>query len=230
MEEFLSKYKEILLFMLVYWFFCFIMVFQDGSFLYLMLSWNVLLAVLPLIFIKNSERSLMQGKLGYSVLWVISWLFFFPNSVYMITDFIHISNDKFMWIVKVERHSLDSGVVYGRDIIIWAKLLIIGIGFIFALLVGLESFYIFEQNLKEVTSKGLSFTGVLLVSLLSGIGVYIGRFLRFNSWDILFNPIQLIKQIVISIDSFSIQFVTTFTIFIIGCYILYKIFRKTISS
>lgn len=76
MEEFLSKYKEILLFMLVYWFFCFIMVFQDGSFLYLMLSWNVLLAVLPLIFIKNSERSLMQGKLGYSVLWVISWLFF----------------------------------------------------------------------------------------------------------------------------------------------------------
>lgn len=155
---------------------------------------------------------------------------FFPNSVYMITDFIHISNDKFMWIVEVERHSLDSGVVYGRDIIIWAKLLIIGIGFIFALLVGLESFYIFEQNLKEVTSKGLSFTGVLLVSLLSGIGVYIGRFLRFNSWDILFNPIQLIKQIVISIDSFSIQFVTTFTIFIIGCYILYKIFRKTISS
>lgn len=230
MEGFFSKYKEMLLFMLVYWFFCFIMVFHDGSFLYLMLSWNVLLAVLPLIFIKNSEKSLMQGKLGYSVLWMIPWLLFFPNSVYMITDFIHISNDKFMWIVEVEKYSLDSGVVYSTDIIIWAKLLIIGIGFIFALLVGLESFYIFERNLKEVTSKGISFTGVVLVSLLSGIGVYIGRFLRFNSWDILFNPIQLIKEIVISIDSFSIQFFTIFTIFIMGCYILYRIFRQIISS
>lgn len=226
MKIFLKKYKEIIFFMLVYWIVCLLMFFKDTSFLYIMLSWNVLLAVLPLVFILKSETSLMQGRLGHSILWMIPWLLFFPNSVYMITDFIHISNDKFMWIVEVEKYSLDGGVVYSTDIMIWTKLLIIGVGFLFALLVGLESLYIFDKSIGIITLKPVSFLGVVLVSLLSGIGVYIGRFLRFNSWDMLFRPIQLFNQLVIGIDRFTIQFVATFSIFIIGCYILYRIFRR----
>lgn len=230
MEGFFKKYKEMLLFMLVYWLICLFVFYQDFSFLYLMLSWNILLAVLPLIFIKKSEICMEQGKLSNSIFWVIPWLFFFPNSVYLVTDFIHISKDVFMWTVEVPRYSLESGTIYSNDIMIWAKLLIIGIGFFFALLVGLESFYIFEENIKIMTSKFLSILGVLVVSFLSGVGVYIGRFLRFNSWDILINPIGLISEIISNLDSFTIQVILIFTIFIVGSYSIYRIFRRIITS
>lgn len=214
--------------MSVYWLFCFIMIYLDGSLLYLMLSWNVLLALLPLIFINQSERRLMIGKPGSSILWMILWLLFFPNSVYMVTDFIHISNHGYMRLVDTAQGY--RAYEYSTDILIWAKLLIIGIGFIFALLDGLESLYVFEQNLKNLTSKMISFGSILLVSLLSGIGVYIGRFLRFNSWDVFLNPDQLMKEMALAVDGFTVRFVLIFALFIIASYVLYKIFRQMIHS
>ena len=225
MGEFIEKYKGLLLFMFVYWCICFVMLFKDNSFLYVMLSWNVLLALLPLFFIKKAEMTIEQRKIGWSVFWMILWLLFFPNSVYMVTDFIHISNDKFMWLIDVERYSPDSGVVYSNEIMVWTKLLVIGMGFFFALLAGLESLYIFELNIRKKYSMIICSLGFLVVALLTGIGVYIGRFLRFNSWDILVSPMQLLKQ-VIGIDEFAVQFIISFTVFVIGSYTLYRTFRK----
>ncbi len=228
MGDFIKKYNGILLFMIAYWCICFVMLFTNVSFLYVMLSWNVLLAILPLYFVIKAEMAEEQGNGGWSVFWKILWLFFFPNSVYMITDFIHISDDKFMWITEVEMYSPNI-VIYSNEIMIWAKLLVIGMGFFFALLVGLESLYIFEQNIRKKSSTVVCYLAILVVALLSGIGVYIGRFLRFNSWDILFDPIQLFKQVV-GIDGFAVQFIIIFTIFIIGSYVLFRAFRITKSA
>ena len=172
--------------------------------------------------------SVEQGKVGWSALWIILWLLFFPNSVYMVTDFIHISSDKFKWIIEVEKYSPKT-VIYSNEIMVWAKLLVIGIGFFFALLVGLESLYIFEQNIRKKSSKVVCYLVILVVALLSGIGVYIGRFLRFNSWDIIFSPIQLLKQVV-GIDGFAVQFILIFTTFVIGSYAIYRAFRTTSSA
>lgn len=225
MVEFLKKYKEIVMFMFVYWCICLVMLLKDSSFLYVMLAWNVLLAVLPLLFVKKAEMTMEKGKLSWSVFWLVLWLLFFPNSVYMITDFIHIANDKFMWLNEVEKYSPDSGVVYSKEILIWTKLFVIGIGFFFAFLAGLESLQIFEQIIRRKYSKIICSLGLLLVALLTGVGVYIGRFLRFNSWDILFNPMQLLKQVV-EIDGFAVQFIMIFAAFVIGSYMLYRTFRK----
>lgn len=63
---------------------------------YVMLAWSVFLAVLPLFLIENAEMTMVQGKMGRSIIWMIFYVLFFPNSVYMVTDFIHISSDKFM--------------------------------------------------------------------------------------------------------------------------------------
>ncbi|HHV99258.1 MAG TPA: DUF1361 domain-containing protein [Clostridiaceae bacterium] len=230
MSDFLKKYSGIVLFMFAYWFICLIMLFAGGSFLYAMLAWNTLLAVLPLFFINKAEISDKQGKTGRSILWMILWLLFFPNSVYMVTDFIHISGDKFMWIVEAEKYSSNRGVVYSTDIIIWAKLLVIGIGFIFSLFVGLESLHIFEQNIKKKFSRPACWSGVLTVALLSAIGVYIGRFLRFNSWDVLFRPVKLLEQVIAKLDGFTVQFIIIFFLFEICSYILYKTLRGTINQ
>lgn len=228
MGEFIKRYNGILLFIIAYWCICFVMLYTSVNFLYAMLSWNVLLATLPLFFIIKAEMTEEQGKVGWSVLWKILWLFFFPNSVYMITDFIHISDDKFKWITGGELYS-PTIVIYNHEIMIWAKLLVIGFGFFFALLVGLESLYIFERNIRKKSSTVVCVLVILAVALLSGIGVYIGRFLRFNSWDILFNPIQLLKQVA-GIDGFAVQFSLIFTIFIIGSYALFRAFRITKSG
>ncbi|MDV6377886.1 DUF1361 domain-containing protein [Sporosarcina sp. GW1-11] len=225
MGSFFEQYKGVAFFVFVYWCTCFIMFYKDPNFLYIMLSWNILLAVLPLYFIGKAEVTMNQRKMGSSIFWLGLWLFFFPNSVYLVTDFIHISNDKFLWLVEVERYSSDSGVVYSHEIIVWAKLLVIGFGFFFALVVGLESFYIFEKVIRKNYSKSICYVGMLVVTLLTGIGVYIGRFLRFNSWDILFNPLQLLKQVAV-LDGFAAQFIGVFTIFVIGCYTLHRMFRN----
>lgn len=228
MGDFIKKYNGILLFMIAYWCICFVMLFTNVNFLYAMLSWNVLLATLPLFFVIKAEMAEEQGKNGWPVFWKILWLFFFPNSVYMITDFIHISDDKFMWLTEVELYSPTS-VIYSNEIMIWAKLLVIGFGFLFALLVGLESLYIFEKNIRKKSSTIVCYLVILVVALLSGIGVYIGRFLRFNSWDILFNPIQLLKEVA-GIDGFEVQFILIFTIFIIGSYAIFRVFKSTRTS
>lgn len=217
MGDFFKKYNGILLFMFFYLCICFVMRAKDTSFPYLMLSWNVFLAVLPIFFVKVAEMAMEQKKVGWSVFWAILWLLFFPNSLYLVTDFIHISHDTFLSSTDVGR--------YRTEILVWAKLLVIGLGFFFALLVGLESFYIFEQNLRRKFSKMICYVGVLVVALLTGVGVYIGRFLRFNSWDVLFNPIQLLKQVA-EIDGFAVQFIVAFTIFVMGSYMSYRIFRK----
>ncbi len=226
MVESIKKYKEVISLMFVYWLICLLMFFLDVSCLYFMLSWNVLLAVLPLLFISMTELSITKGKPVFSIFWMLAWLFFFPNSVYLITDFIHITRDEFMRIAETGRYTLSTSVVYSNNILIWMKLLIIGVGFFFSLLVGLESFYIFEQNIKVIKSKHLASLGVLIASVLSATGVYIGRFLRFNSWDVLFNPIQLIIEVTSAMNIFTFQFITAFTVFVILCFITYKIFRK----
>lgn len=225
MGELIKKHSKILFLILFYWFICLVMLFHNFNFLYYMLAWNTFLALLPLLFIEKAGDALKQRKTGRSVLWMILWLLFFPNSVYMITDFIHISNDKFLWVIEAEKYLPGRGVVYSTDIKVWIKLLVIGMGFLLSVLVGLESLYLFEHCIKSKVSKMFRCLGILMVALLSGVGVYIGRFLRFNSWDVLFNPVRLLKQFAAGMNGFAIQFIVAFTVFIIGCYLLYKSFR-----
>jgi uncharacterized membrane protein len=220
------KDKGVLVIMLGYWGACFAMFCELDRFFYIMLAWNVLLAALPLFFIKRAEQACKQEKKSRSVLWTILWLFFFPNSVYMLTDFIHVAGDKFKLSVKLQEYAASSSVVYSNDIMVWLKLLIIGFGFVFALLVGLESMYIFEQNMRKKFSKLVQWLGILGAVLLSGIGVYIGRFLRFNSWDIFSNPMKLFDQTFTKMNAFTLQFIIAFTVYVFGSYVLYRVFRR----
>ncbi|WP_251668771.1 MULTISPECIES: DUF1361 domain-containing protein [unclassified Sporosarcina] len=227
MRKLIENYKGLLLFMFFYWIVCFIMLYKESNFLYFMLPWNTFLALLPLVFIMKAEMAIRQRKVGWPAFWIILWLFFFPNSVYVITDFIHITNDKFLWLVEVEPYSGDSRVAYSHDIMLWSKLFVIGAGFFFALLAGLESVYILERISRKKFSAWISSAGLIVLALLTGLGVYIGRFLRFNSWDILADPIQLVKQ-VIGMDAFALQFIAVFACFVFGSYLLYRTIRKNI--
>lgn len=145
----------------------------NKSFFYLFLIWNLFLAIIPYaITMYLSSTKLNKVKLG---LWFWAWLLFLPNAPYIITDLLHL---------KVSRTS-----------ILWLDILVI---LSFAL-TGLFLFYLslsdmkvlISQHFKKIPIKTLS----LSIILLCGFGVYLGRFLRYNSWEIISNPTQLITDI-----------------------------------
>ncbi len=225
MRIFFEKYKVLLLFMFIYWVICLVMLVKSLDFLYAVLAWNVLLAILPLFFIGEAVLTARRKKIGFSIFWIFLWLFFFPNSMYVVTDFIHIAGENFRWMANAGQYAPEAGMVYSHDIIIWTKLLVIAMGFFYAIVVGLESVYVFEQIVREKYSKTIGYISIASVGLLTGIGVYIGRFLRFNSWDIVFNPLDVLRQTA-EVDRFGVQFTIAFSGFVLFCYMLYRFMKK----
>ena len=166
-------------------FFCFIVlitrIIVNESEAYLFLVWNLFLALIPLII----SQYLSSRKLSYSKykLLIISgvWFFFLPNSPYIITDFAHI--------------------VHTRPAFIWLDILLLFSFAFSSLLFGLISinqmFTIFKQRWSLKIANML----LILTCFSCGFGIYLGRVLRFNSWDILTSPLYILKKSILSYSS-----------------------------
>jgi len=187
----MSRYKKIAIFIVVYAILCLFLFFSSGDFLFIMLVWNVFLASLPLFFMNQALKPDRKWK---KVIYLLLWLMFFPNAIYMITDFIHLSYEQMIWSIPVEPYSGLDGTRYSTDLFKWSKLLVISLGAFYALLAGLESMSRFYDVIKIRKGHLISIISVMLISTLAGFGVYIGRFLRFNSWDLI-RPFNLMKEI-----------------------------------
>lgn len=155
------------------------MLFYNQSFFYFMMWWNAFLGFVPLLLSRLSV-SLVHKK---NWLWLLSfavWFIFLPNAFYMVTDAIHFSKDNFYeFYTEAMRYR------YLPDIHLWLKVFIIGAGTFYATLCGLQSL----AQIQQLISARLGTAGMalftLLTALLNGVAIYIGRFLRFNSWNIL---------------------------------------------
>jgi uncharacterized membrane protein len=153
--------------------FCFVLEFfrlvTTQTLSYIFLPWNLILAWVPLGFaLLPFENYTPLKRLGV----IVAWLLFFPNAPYIITDLIHLRpRGTFpLWY--------DAILVYS---------------FAFTgLFVGMMSALIVYRKLQTFISVWVSKGLLLFAMLLSGYGIYIGRFLRWNSWDILFDPIQIL--------------------------------------
>lgn len=132
--------------------------------------WNTFLAVLPLIF---SRYLLKQNRFNLkSAALVACWLAFFPNAPYMITDLFHYAEKP--------------PVPY------WYDLLIVITAAWNGLLLGIISLMQIEQFLSRHLKPIWVKLTVLISFMLCGYGIYIGRYLRFNSWDAVVSPNKLI--------------------------------------
>jgi uncharacterized membrane protein len=128
--------------------------------------WNLFLAWLPLLF-----ALLATWLRHYPVLLVIPaffWLIFLPNGPYMVTDLMHLNwrDHAPLWF----------------DAIMLFSFAITGI------LLGLTSLTLMHSLMSRLlgAAAGWLFVGISLA--LTSFGVYIGRFLRWNSWDLITNP------------------------------------------
>lgn len=160
-----------------------------GSFFFTFLVWNLFLATLPYLFsqvlkyciARNSNKIVQFIIFGF-------WLLFLPNSPYIITDLVHLQN---------ENASL-----------LWLDMLIVFVYAINGLLLGLFSMIDIYQILKDkYEAKNANFF-MMYLSLLCGYGVYLGRFLRFNSWDLLTKPHIVSYSILQSITNYNVWAMT----------------------
>lgn len=145
----------------------------NKSFFYLFLVWNIFLAIVPyVITMYLSNVKLNKLKLAF---WFCIWLLFLPNAPYIITDLLHlrVSTTHALWL----------------DILVILSFALTGL-FLFYLSLN-DMKILISQHFKKIPIKTLS----LCIIFLCGFGVYLGRFLRYNSWEIISNPMQLITDI-----------------------------------
>lgn len=167
----------------------------------LYLIWNLFLAWIPylisLFFIKKDTPR------NSFILFFIFWLLFFPNAPYLVTDTLHIVS------------SLPSSLLYD-------SLLLFFFGWI-GLLLGMLSLFHIHQYFKNHFSYLISELIVLAICFVSSFGVYLGRFERWNSWDIFINPVYLIRDSFDILTDFAhmgnfLLFIAVFTVFMYSVY------------
>lgn len=141
------------------------------------LMWNLFLAWLPYYFSNHLLHYFQQGKSAWKLIVLFSlWLLFFPNSPYIITDLFHLVNHGEMplWY--------DLAIIFS---IAWS-------GLILGFLSLMQVHYFLIQKFGEFKSWIL----ITAIQLLCAYGIYLGRYQRYNSWDIVTQPFSLLNEII----------------------------------
>jgi uncharacterized membrane protein len=143
---------------------------------YTFLLWNLFLASIPLLFSRMSTNKRIVEKsriLVYPILFL--WLIFLPNSPYLITDFVHLEES--------------NGIPLWFDILLLTYFSLTGL--IIATLSVSETEKTIATMHSAIAGRWFAFSSLILSSL----GVYIGRILRYNSWDVFICPIRIILEV-----------------------------------
>jgi uncharacterized membrane protein len=178
------------------------------SYTYAYLIWNLFLAWMPMIsaFV---AYNLHQKSVRSSWVWVCVcagvWLVFLPNAPYLITDIVHLRpRDNF---------------AFWFDLIMFVTFAWTGLFF------GLISLYIMQGLVSRIAGPAVSWVFVLVVSALSSFGIYLGRFPRWNSWDVVTQPTDLLTDIgerirhpFANLETFA--FSGLFTLFLLSVYFM----------
>lgn len=155
---------------------CFLLVLRIaliGQFRQLYLVWNLFLAWMPLFFALTAvclAHTRPQRRWWFFSA-AAAWLLFFPNAPYILTDLIHLGPK-----------------THGRY---WADLVLILLFALIGLVLGFLSLFLMQRLVARRYGWPVGWLFVSLVAGLSGFGIYAGRFLRWNSWDVVFSPIEL---------------------------------------
>jgi uncharacterized membrane protein len=150
--------------------------FYSGARVFLFLNWNLFLAFVPwaLTTLAHIRVNIQRSKILLTLL-LGFWLLFFPNTFYVLTDLFHLR--------------------YRFSMPVWFDLVLI-LSFAWtSLLFGFLSLWDVECILyQRIKSPLVSLVSAVLL-FVGSFGVYLGRYLRWNSWDIITKPIRLFSDI-----------------------------------
>lgn len=140
------------------------------------LVWNLFLAWMPLFFAQTAVclAQTRPQRRGWFLSAAIAWLLFFPNAPYILTDLIHLGS---------KSHSR-----YWTDLVMILLFALIG------LVLGFLSLFLMQRLVARRHGWPAGWLFVSVVAALSGFGIYAGRFFRWNSWDVVFDPVSLVAD------------------------------------
>lgn len=141
---------------------------------YIFLVWNLFLATIPYWISIRLKKLILKNKIFQAIVFTC-WLLFFPNALYVVTDLIHLQKTTSVPI------SFDAILLFASSSV--------GLVLAFASLLNVEQYL--SNYFKKLQ---VNIIGVLLL-FAGSYGVYLGRFKRWNSWDILNNPMAIANDI-----------------------------------
>ncbi|MEL6926630.1 MAG: DUF1361 domain-containing protein [Bacteroidota bacterium] len=143
---------------------------------FLFLVWNLFLAWVPYwiaLLLKKLDRETTPSYIKFALL--SSWLVFFPNAPYILTDLLHLKN----------RYPVPH----------WYDLMLIASFAWTGLMLGFASLSIVHNYLHRRLRSWQAWLLTVAAIFLCGFGVFLGRFQRWNTWDILTNPSALFDDL-----------------------------------
>ncbi|MBU3188387.1 DUF1361 domain-containing protein [Clostridium bowmanii] len=188
--------------------------------------WNVILAWVPLEIVSllcyiNSKYK-KNGLIKIITIFLgILWLLFYPNSTYIITDFIHLSSNQYHLInPNYSPYTREARIIFNDNVNIWLDFVNISIGVWIGYVVGFISLYIIHHSLIKKYNSMVSWILVLIVHILTGFAIFIGRFNRWNSWDIILHPTNIITILQSIVNLKTLKFTLLFGVLSLVVYVI----------
>ncbi|MFC6995921.1 DUF1361 domain-containing protein [Streptococcus loxodontisalivarius] len=161
------------------------------------LIWNMFLAMLAMDF---AFLATLVRQPIIRLLISLLWLFFYPNTFYMLTDIIHMH---FAGKVLYDERSLILYMLYVPSIL-------------FGVLSGLESVRLMLKTYL-ISSPLYRLLFYVFLSFISSLAIHIGRYARLNSWDLLMRPAKVLDEMTALLSGDSFYFIAGFTCIQLMC-------------
>jgi uncharacterized membrane protein len=141
------------------------------------LYWNLLLAIVPaLLAFWLVKRIRLYGWFKWpQIILSFIWLSFLPNSFYLVTDMVHL------------RANYEASFYF--DVVMLSGFMLNGLA------LGFYSVYTIHKELKKYFSPGFTLAVIGVIFLLCSFATYLGRFVRWNTWDIVLQPLGLLFDV-----------------------------------
>ena len=145
------------------------------------LLWNLMLAWIPFLLALGAYDGYRRGaRLSVLAPAIALWLLFLPNAPYIATDFIHLSA--------------------ASRVPLWFDGVLVSAFAWTGVLLGFVSLYLMHAVARHRFGVRAGWAAAILTLALTGVGVYLGRFLQWNSWDVIRRPGQRLAEIAPGLD------------------------------
>ena len=146
-----------------------------GSPRHLGIAWNLVLAWVPLALAVVAYDRARAGAPRLTLVAIGAlWLLFFPNAPYIVTDLKYVD---------------------GGSMPIWYDVVLLSSAAWAGLTLGFLSLYLMQSVVRRFAGSTVAWIFAAGATAVSSVGIYIGRFLRWNSWDVFVKPRSLLDDV-----------------------------------
>lgn len=179
----------------------------SGEPLYGWLIWNLFLAWIPFgLAIVLYDRHRAGSSPVRLLILAALWLLFLPNAPYILTDFKHLGPS----------HAVP----------LWVDVVVIAAPAWTGMLLGFLSLYLVQAVVRSVAGARVAWAAAVAVLGLASFGIYLGRVLRWNSWDVLTDPLLLSQLDRIVADPRALGMTVLLTGFLTSSYLVLYAFMR----